>query len=51
MPEIKRTKVERNSAIELLRIIAMVMIVAHHLAVHGGFEFDTNVITLPRLWW
>ena len=51
MPEIKETKVKRNSAIELLRIIAMVMIVAHHFAVHGGFEFDTNVITLPRLWW
>ncbi len=51
MPEIKETKVKRNSAIELLRIIAMVMIVAHHFAIHGGFEFDTNVITLPRLWW
>ena len=51
MPEIKRTKVERNSAIELLRIISMIMIVAHHFAVHGGFEFDTKSITIPRLWY
>ena len=35
----------RNSTIELLRIISMVMIVAQHYAIHGGFDWlpsDTN---------
>ncbi len=40
----------RNSNIELLRIIAMAMIVFHHFAVHGGFSFDNHIISLPRLW-
>ena len=35
----KQLKV-RNSSIELLRIIAMIMIVFHHFAFHGGFELD-----------
>ena len=51
MPETEKVRVKRNSAIELLRIISMLMIVAHHFAVHGGFEFDKGAITLPRLWW
>lgn len=42
---------QRNSSIELLRIISMVMIVSCHFATHGGFSFDTNVLTIPRLWW
>lgn len=42
---------DRNSSIELLRIIAMVMIVFHHFSVHGGFDFDYRVITIPRLWY
>lgn len=29
-------QIERKSNIELLRIIAMVMIVFHHYCVHGG---------------
>ena len=28
----------------------MLMIVAHHFAVHGGFDFSTESITLNRLW-
>lgn len=40
----------RNSSIELLRIIAMLMIVFHHLAVHGGFSYGINEITIPRYW-
>jgi len=40
----------RQSNIELLRIIAMIMIVAHHFAVHGGFEFSNEVININRLW-
>ncbi len=30
----------RNSNIELLRILCMVLIVCHHYAVHGGFSFE-----------
>lgn len=41
----------RNSSIELLRIIVMIMIVGCHFATHGGFEFDNQSITVPRLWW
>lgn len=32
----------RNSTIEVLRIVAMVAIVAHHYAVHGGVMVGTN---------
>lgn len=41
----------RNSSIELLRIISMVMIVSCHFATHGGFSFDANTLSVPRLWW
>lgn len=35
----------RDSNIELLRILSMVMIIGHHFAVHGGFYFDSDRIT------
>ena len=41
----------RNSSIELLRIIAMIMIVSCHFATHGGFSFDVKNLSIPRLWW
>ena len=41
----------RDSSIELLRIAAMFCIVICHFATHGKFEFDTNTVTVPRLWW
>lgn len=41
---------KRQSNIELLRIIAMVMIIAHHIAVHSGFSFPAEVISVNRLW-
>jgi len=41
----------RNSSIELLRIIAMIMIVSCHFATHGGFSFAGNFLSIPRLWW
>ena len=41
----------RDSSIELLRILAMIMIVLCHFATHGDFSFDTNVLSIPRLWW
>ena len=40
----------RQSNIELLRIIAMVIIVAHHFAVHGGFDFPIETVAPNRLW-
>lgn len=40
----------RNSSLELLRIIAMLMIVAHHFAVHSEFHFPSDTITLNRLY-
>ena len=33
------SKFERKSSIELLRIICMLLIIAHHYACHGGFDF------------
>lgn len=41
----------RNSSIEFLRILAMVMIVTCHFATHGGFSFDIQSLSIPRLWW
>lgn len=42
---------KRNSAIELCRILSMLMIVGCHFATHGGFDFSASEITVPRLWW
>ena len=40
----------RKSNIELLRIIAMIMIIAHHIALHSHFRFPVNSISVNRLW-
>ena len=42
---------ERNANIELLRIIAMLWIIADHFSLHGGFNFQTDSITLNNLWY
>ena len=52
---IKNTKVDnqvvqRSTNIELLRIVAMIMIVAHHFAVHSRFDFSDEIISFNRLW-
>jgi surface polysaccharide O-acyltransferase-like enzyme len=45
------TKVsQRQSNIELLRIFAMVMIVAHHLGVHSEYDLNCNMIIINKLW-
>ena len=44
-------KTERESSFELLRIIAMYAILISHFATHGKFNYDTTVISIPRLWW
>lgn len=44
------TRRQRNSNIELLRIIAMLLIVAHHFSFHGGFNYDISCISMNRIW-
>ncbi len=45
----KALKQPRNSAIELLRIISMIMIIFHHFALHGKFVWTD--ISLSRFWY
>lgn len=33
-------RLEHNYGIDLLRIVAMLMIVAHHFSLHSGIEFE-----------
>ena len=40
----------RNSAIELLRIISMIMIVFHHFAIHGDFSYGAT-LSIPHIWY
>lgn len=40
----------RKSNFELLRIIAMLMIMGSHFACHSGFLFPNSSITVNRLW-
>lgn len=42
---------QRNSSVELLRILCMVMIVFHHFARHGEFQFGDYDLTIPKLWY
>ncbi len=42
---------ERNSSIELLRIVAMLMIVLCHMVTHGNVSYIQNSISIPRLWY
>lgn len=41
---------KRQSNIELLRIISMILILAHHFSVHGGFNILKTSFTINRLW-
>lgn len=45
------SKIDRQSNIELLRIVSMIMIVFHHFAVHGGFDWKASDITFPHFWY
>lgn len=45
------TRLTRNSSMELLRIISMIMIVFHHFACHGGFTWAENEFTIPHYWY
>lgn len=49
---VQSTKIiNRNTSIELLRIISMIMIMFHHFAYHGNFEWNFKEVTLPHLWY
>lgn len=41
---------KRDSNIELLRIVSMLLILAHHFSVHGDFDFLETSFTMNRLW-
>ena len=47
-------KPERNSAFEILRLIAIIFIIAHHFANHGGFNFgaleQTSLVIFNKTW-
>ena len=36
---------KRNSNFEILRIIAIIMIIMHHYAVHSGFLWNNQITT------
>ena len=40
----------RKSNIELLRIFAMFMILAHHIGVHSGFDLSADIPVINKLW-
>ena len=42
-------KKERNSSLELLRIICIVLIIAHHYGIHGGYE-EYTYEAIPSGW-
>lgn len=44
------TRPLRESSFELLRIIAMVMIIFHHFAVHSGFEWNASSLPASYFW-
>lgn len=45
----KQTVTTRNSAVELLRICAMLMIVLGHICHHSGFDRTYSIMTVNRL--
>lgn len=40
----------KQSNVELLRIIIMILIVFHHFSIHQDFEIDNDKISVNRLW-
>lgn len=35
----------RNSNLEILRIVSMILIIVHHYVVHGQFEWSNTITT------
>lgn len=44
----QKTKTPRNSAVELLRILAMLMIVLSHACYHGGYDSTYSIVSVNR---
>lgn len=42
-------KSKRSTNLELLRILAMLMIITHHYALHSGFQFQDGVVTVNKI--
>lgn len=40
----------RNSNLELLRIVSMILIIMHHYSVHGGFDLINSDLSLNQIW-
>lgn len=50
-PQSTQSTTIRQSNFELLRIFAMLMIVAHHFSVHSGFDFNSSdFLLINKLW-
>lgn len=47
---LRKVTTARQSNIELLRIFAMLLIIAHHIGVHSGFDLEAEIPTFNRLW-
>jgi len=39
----------RDSNLELLRIVSMILIIAHHYSVHGGFSLADSALTINKV--
>lgn len=46
---VRRARKQRESGIELLRIIAMLLIVSHHMVVHNAFQVAGEPVSAKRL--
>lgn len=44
-----KTTIKRESNIEFLRMLAMLMIIGHHFSVHGGFFFQQRQVSINIL--
>lgn len=44
------SRTQRQSNFELLRIFALLLIIGHHLAVHSGFSYPNDAVSVNRLW-
>lgn len=49
MNGLKEKEFSRNSNIELLRIVCILIIVAHHFSIHPKWDFDYGRITINRV--
>lgn len=46
----KNMRTQRNSSLELLRIICMILLIGHHFSVHGGLlNLDISEYPIPKL--